>query len=108
MPEAERASFLQLPNLVQQPSTSQQPSLLLEPDETTGQQVEQQMPAAMPAPPPFQQFGGCDDARAAGRENIMRGDPSYREDMDGDHDGIACEPYRDIGSGGGGRRGRRF
>jgi hypothetical protein len=41
-----------------------------------------------------QHFGGCDDARAAGRENIPAWDPSYRESMDGDGDGLACEPYR--------------
>ena len=36
---------------------------------------------------------GCDDARAAGTEPIYLGEPGYREGMDGDHDGIACEPY---------------
>ena len=40
-----------------------------------------------------QHFGGCDAARAAGRENIPRHDPSYRATMDGDGDGLACEPY---------------
>ncbi len=39
-------------------------------------------------------FSGCDEARAAGRENIPISDPSYRESMDGDGDGLACEPYR--------------
>ncbi|HEX2813610.1 MAG TPA: excalibur calcium-binding domain-containing protein [Sphingopyxis sp.] len=37
---------------------------------------------------------GCDDARAAGTAPIYRGEPGYREGMDGDSDGIACEPYR--------------
>lgn len=41
-----------------------------------------------------QHFSGCDAARAAGRENIPAFDPSYRERMDGDGDGLACEPYR--------------
>lgn len=41
-----------------------------------------------------QHFAGCDDARAAGRENIPIYDPSYRERMDGDRDGLACEPWR--------------
>ncbi len=40
-----------------------------------------------------QHFSGCNDARAAGRENIPRWDPSYREQMDGDGDGLACEPF---------------
>ena len=42
---------------------------------------------------PDQHFSGCDAARAAGRENIPSYDPSYREQMDGDGDGLACEPY---------------
>lgn len=41
-----------------------------------------------------QHFSGCDAARAAGRENIPSWDPSYRRSMDGDGDGLACEPYR--------------
>lgn len=41
-----------------------------------------------------QHFSGCDEARRAGREDIPRWDPSYREHMDGDGDGLACEPFR--------------
>lgn len=37
---------------------------------------------------------GCDAARAAGTAPIYAGEPGYREGMDGDGDGIACEPYR--------------
>lgn len=36
---------------------------------------------------------GCDDARAARTAPIYRGEPGYRSKMDGDDDGIACEPY---------------
>lgn len=36
----------------------------------------------------------CDDARAAGTAPIHRGEPGYREGLDADADGIACEPYR--------------
>jgi len=39
-------------------------------------------------------YSGCDEARAAGAAPIYRGQPGYREGMDGDSDGIACEPYR--------------
>lgn len=39
-------------------------------------------------------YGGCDEARSAGVAPIYRGQPGYREGMDGDLDGIACEPYR--------------
>jgi hypothetical protein len=43
---------------------------------------------------PDQRFSGCKAARAAGRTDIPSWDPSYREWMDGDRDGFACEPYR--------------
>lgn len=46
------------------------------------------------AKPVDQHFSGCDAARAAGRQNIPSWDPSYRERMDRDGDGLACEPYR--------------
>ena len=46
-----------------------------------------------PPAPVDQHFRGCDDARAAGRENIPISDPSYRPWMDGDGDGWACEPW---------------
>lgn len=39
-------------------------------------------------------YAGCDEARAAGAAPIRRGQPGYRSGMDGDDDGIACEPYR--------------
>ncbi|MGA1800204.1 excalibur calcium-binding domain-containing protein [Sphingomonas sp. 4RDLI-65] len=38
-------------------------------------------------------YPGCDEARAAGVAPIYRGSPGYREGIDGDGDGIACEPY---------------
>lgn len=38
-------------------------------------------------------WSGCDAARAAGTAPIYYGEPGYREGMDGDGDGIACEPY---------------
>lgn len=45
------------------------------------------------APQPGDHWGGCNDARQAGTAPIYRGEPGYRENMDGDGDGIACEPY---------------
>jgi hypothetical protein len=36
----------------------------------------------------------CDEARAAGSAPIYIGEPGYRDGLDGDADGIACEPYR--------------
>lgn len=40
-------------------------------------------------------FRSCNEARAAGAAPMRRGDPGYRSGLDGDNDGIACEPYRD-------------
>lgn len=39
-------------------------------------------------------YRNCNDARAAGAAPLYRGQPGYRPEMDGDGDGIACEPYR--------------
>lgn len=39
-------------------------------------------------------FRNCNEARAAGAAPLYRGQPGYRPQMDGDNDGIACEPYR--------------
>ena len=39
-------------------------------------------------------YPNCDAARAAGVAPIRIGQPGYRDDLDGDDDGIACEPYR--------------
>ena len=38
-------------------------------------------------------YSGCDEVRAAGTAPIHRGSPGYRDGMDGDGDGVACEPY---------------
>lgn len=35
----------------------------------------------------------CDAARAAGVAPLRRGEPGYREALDRDGDGIACEPH---------------
>ena len=39
-------------------------------------------------------YSGCNEVRAAGKAPIVAGQPGYRPDMDGDDDGIACEPAR--------------
>lgn len=39
-------------------------------------------------------YSGCNEVRAAGRAPLYSGQPGYRGEMDGDGDGIACEPYR--------------
>ena len=38
-------------------------------------------------------YSGCNEVRAAGKAPLHRGDPGYGEHMDGDGDGVACEPY---------------
>lgn len=39
-------------------------------------------------------YPNCNMARAAGAAPIYAGSPGYRDGLDGDSDGIACEPYR--------------
>ena len=39
-------------------------------------------------------YRNCAQARAAGAAPLYRGQPGYGAHMDGDGDGIACEPYR--------------
>jgi hypothetical protein len=39
-------------------------------------------------------YPNCKAAWAAGAAPLYRGQPGYRSEMDGDDDGIACEPYR--------------
>ena len=39
-------------------------------------------------------YRSCAQARAAGAAPMRRGEPSYNPNLDGDGDGIACEPYR--------------
>jgi hypothetical protein len=38
-------------------------------------------------------YDGCNEVRAAGKAPLYRGSPGYGEHMDGDGDGVACEPY---------------
>jgi Excalibur calcium-binding domain len=38
-------------------------------------------------------FAGCGEVRERGLAPLHRGDPGYGEHMDGDGDGVACEPY---------------
>ena len=39
-------------------------------------------------------YSGCNAVRDAGKAPLLAGQPGYRPDMDGDADGIACEPVR--------------
>ena len=40
-------------------------------------------------------YAGCNEVRELGKAPLYRGQPGYRIGMDGDNDGIACEPHRD-------------
>ena len=37
-------------------------------------------------------YAGCDEVRALGRDPLYAGEPGYGPHMDGDGDGVACEP----------------
>jgi hypothetical protein len=39
-------------------------------------------------------YSGCNVVRALGKAPLYSDQPGYRADMDGDGDGIACEPHR--------------
>ena len=39
-------------------------------------------------------YAGCNEVRHLGKAPLYRGQPGYRIGMDGDNDGIACEPHR--------------
>lgn len=69
-------------------------------DELDKQQPSSSSGGMVRAPIPKPQSGGsswsyrnCREARAAGAAPIYRGQPGYGTHMDGDGDGIACEPY---------------
>lgn len=49
---------------------------------------------AAPATDPNVHYSGCNEVRALGKAPLYADQPGYREDMDGDGDGIACEPHR--------------
>ena len=38
-------------------------------------------------------YANCSEARANGAESIHEGEPGYREELDRDGDGMACEPW---------------
>ncbi|WP_404479331.1 excalibur calcium-binding domain-containing protein [Novosphingobium sp. BL-52-GroH] len=56
-------------------------------------EAHQAREAILDALPPGYQFPGCDIVRARGLDPLYSYEPGYSESMDGDGDGIACEPY---------------
>lgn len=66
------------------------------------EQLEAELASAQqsqPAPQPQQEqpsqagahYDNCSEARAAGAAPLRRGEPGYRDALDGDNDGVACE-----------------
>lgn len=65
--------------------------------EQYAQRAQADQPEAVGQAPPASNevyYRNCAAARAAGAAPLYRGQPGYRPQMDGDSDGIACEPYR--------------
>jgi endonuclease YncB( thermonuclease family) len=62
-------------------------------------QLQQPAAAAEPAAPSQASasvvyYRNCDEALAAGVAPLRLGEAGYRPEMDGDSDGVACEPFR--------------
>lgn len=58
---------------------------------TAGPAPAEQSPAGGTTAPAQVHFANCTEARAAGAAPLHRGDPGFRDAMDGDKDGVACE-----------------
>ena len=59
-------------------------------DPSPGNPTPVQVGPTGPAPAAY--YKNCTAARAAGAAPLHRGQPGYRDQLDGDHDGVACEP----------------
>ena len=55
---------------------------------------QQQQARALTARESSVTYSGCREVRARGLAPLRRGQPGYRPWMDGDNDGLACEPIR--------------
>ena len=64
------------------------------PDLRSSWQVATRPPEEIKALEQSVYYPNCDAARAAGAAPIHVGSPGYREPLDADLDGVACEPYR--------------
>ncbi|MFE6816778.1 excalibur calcium-binding domain-containing protein [Streptomyces sp. NPDC057677] len=66
--------------------------------ESEPESTEPELESTEPEPPPpassaVAYYENCDAARAAGAAPLFRGEPGYREALDRDGDGMACDPY---------------
>lgn len=56
-------------------------------------EASQERQAILDALPAGYTYSGCNEVRAAGVAPLYRHDPGFSERLDGDGDGIGCEPY---------------
>lgn len=78
LPPHPKAAFMPIP-----PSPEEQPAA-----------SDVQWTAEADDQPASVHYSGCNEVRAAGKAPLNIGEPGYRSDMDGDGDGVACEPVR--------------
>jgi hypothetical protein len=57
-------------------------------------EASQERQAILDALPAGYTYSGCNEVRAAGVAPLYRYEPGFSERLDGDGDGIGCEPYR--------------
>ena len=72
-------------------SPEERPAVL---DKEWTQEANDGPEASSAAPDQSVTYSGCNEVRAAGRAPLYAGQPGYSEKMDGDGDGVACEPHR--------------
>lgn len=57
-------------------------------------EAAQERQAILDALPAGYTYSGCNEVRAAGVAPLYSYEPGFSERLDGDGDGIGCEPYR--------------
>lgn len=57
-------------------------------------EAAQERQAILDALPAGYAYSGCNEVRAAGVAPLYSYEPGFSEHLDGDGDGIGCEPYR--------------
>jgi len=57
-------------------------------------EAAQERQAILDALPAGYTYSGCNEVRAAGVAPLYSYEPGFSERLDGDRDGIGCEPYR--------------
>lgn len=72
------------------PRASSQPQISLEDERDYSDYRDEEVRFEAGSDP----YSGCREARAAGDAPVYAGSPHYAPWLDGDHDGIGCEPYR--------------